>query len=309
MGAPTASMRCPRCGTPLRAALAPAPSTQWFPCPHCRTPVPFLVPRDLPALYSWEVLPGLYPMVSVPRRPRWSWRRSVSVALVAAAVLAAVAAALLAEAGVTGSEPTHYVVSGIVYEHLANGHVARAVGASVVLSTDDNASVRRLVTGPNGSFTFAGVPDGGIELNVTAASFAPTVVYTFASRAYADPTRGLNVSLYPAPANTTYDVLTDFPDLASFLAYAGGAATLVGIAAVAASVGAYLVRRPEGTVAAVVGSAAVITVPAIVLLFSLDQAFPLVTAVGSLAGAFGAFAVVLAAADLANGTDRHPRPV
>ncbi len=307
MGTPTVTMRCPRCGTPLRALLAPAPSTQWFPCPNCHVPVPFLVPRELPALYSWEVVPGLYPWVQIPRRPRWPWRRSAAVALAAAAVLAAVAVGLLANAGLEADRPATYAVSGIVYEQLANGHLRRAANAEVAVTTDDNGTtLAPYVTGANGTFFFPRVPNGGIEVNVTATNFAPTVVYTFASRSYSTGLRGLNVTLYAAPANATHDVLSPFPDLESFLAYVGGGAALVAVAAIAAGLAAVVVRRPGGAVAAVVGSGAAVSIPVVVLLFSLDQAFPLVAAVGSLAGAFGAFTIVLAAADLANGGDGRP---
>ncbi|MGC2360173.1 MAG: hypothetical protein WA691_07740, partial [Thermoplasmata archaeon] len=71
MATSTVYLRCPACGGDLRVVLASEPATQWFPCPHCRTPVPAVVPRDPPPLYSWEVLPGLYPALPRPRVPRW----------------------------------------------------------------------------------------------------------------------------------------------------------------------------------------------------------------------------------------------
>ncbi|MGC2788982.1 MAG: hypothetical protein WA547_02845, partial [Thermoplasmata archaeon] len=86
MATSTVYLRCPACGGDLRVVLASEPATQWFPCPHCRTPVPAVVPRDPPPLYSWEVLPGLYPALPRPRVPRWRARRAAAAALLVVAV-------------------------------------------------------------------------------------------------------------------------------------------------------------------------------------------------------------------------------
>jgi Carboxypeptidase regulatory-like domain len=307
MGGPTVTMRCPSCGTELQAVLAPAPPTQWFPCPNCHTPVPFVLPRELPPLYTWEVVPGLYPPVSVPRRWRFHWRSVVSVALAAAAVLSAATAGLLVADGYLGAQPATYVVSGTVFEERPGGSTARVLGAHVVLFTNDNQSVRTTTTNVSGDFSFAGVPNGGIELNVTApgSGYAPTVVYTFACPSYSAGTTGLDVTLSTGgPSNTTTVVLSPYGDLGGFLTYVGsGAVLLVGVT-IAAGLAALAIRRPGGSVAAVVGSGAAIAAPAVVLLFSLDEAFPVVATLGAVAGGLGAFALVLSAGDLASGGDR-----
>jgi len=299
MGSPTVTMRCPSCGQELRAVLAPAPPTQWFPCPSCHVPVPVVVPRDLPPLYSWEVIPGLYPQLSVPRRPRWRLTSVGTIALGLAAVLAAVSGGLLGYYGYMATQPEQYVVSGTVYEEVAGGALVPAAGAHVALLADGNRTFGNATTRSNGTFLFTGVPAGGIELNVTAPSYGPTVVYTFASGSYSTQTVGLRVTLQPgAVNNTTADVLTPFGDLETLLAYVGGAAVLCGAAAVAAGAAAWTFRRPNGAVGGVVGGGAAVAVPAVLVFLSLGGAFPMVTAVAGVVGAAGAFALVLAAAQV-----------
>jgi len=309
MAPPTVTMRCPSCGKGLRAVLAPAPPTQWFPCPSCHVPVPVVVPRDLPPLYSWEVLPGLYPLLALPRRPRWRPSTLASVALVMAAVLSAFSAGYLAYDAYVASEPAQYVVSGVVYEDHGGGVLLPASGALVVLTTDDNQSVRSQTTGSSGAFDFTGVPNGGIELNVTAPGYAATVVYTFASRDYSTQTQGLDVTLERAPQNnTTTDVLAPFVDLEAMLAYVGGASALLGGAAVVALVGSWAVRRPNGGVAGVIGAGAAVAVPVVLLLLSLGNVFLDVTIAGGAVGGAGAFALVFATIEVATGGSGSAAP-
>jgi hypothetical protein len=308
MGAPTASMRCPSCGTPLEAVLAPSAATQWFPCPNCHQPVPFVPPRLLPPLYSWEVVPGLYPAQRLPRRPRWQWRRVAGAALAVAAALAAVTAGFLGLAGFRASEPAHYVVSGTVWENHPGSPATRAAGALVVLRTDDNRTTLWTNTTANGAFAFPPVPSGGLEINVTHAGYGPTDVYSFASPGYSGGASGLTIYLYPGgPSNTTSVVLAPFPDLETFLSLVGGAAVLVGVVAIVAGIAAWTLRRPGGAVTGVLGSGAAIAFPVVVLMFSLDAAFPLVSALAGVAGGLGAFGLVLTAAELASSPSR-PEP-
>ncbi len=299
MGAPAVAMRCPTCGGELRAVLAPSPPTQWFPCPHCRAPVPVVVPRDLPPLYSWEVVPGLYPALPVPRRPRWRPSGIAAGALVLAALVCAASAGALAFDGWLAAQPATYVVSGTVYSEVG-GFYHPLRGATVTLYSDGNRSFAAELTGTDGAFRFAGVPNGGIELNVTAFGYAPGVLWTFASRAYSAPLSGLNVTLGPAASNNSSSVaLAPFPDLESLLAYVGGGAVLLGGAAFLAAAASVAVLRPEGRVLGVIGSSAALAAPAVVLLLGLGGPFPLVTAFAGGAGAAGAFALVLATAELA----------
>jgi hypothetical protein len=303
MASATVEARCPSCGQDLRATIGPVPATQWFPCPRCGAAVPVVAPRDLPPLYSWEIVPALYPLQSVARRPRWKASVVASLALVAATLLSAACAGLLGYDGYVASEPATFVVSGEVGQQLPDGSVAPLSGAQVVLYENDNQTVLTRVTGLNGSFQFSDVPAGGIELNVTgppSSGDAPLDVYTFASRSYSTQTQGLLLTLQPGtPSNTTVDALTPFPDLATLLSYAGGGAVLCGGAALAAGFGAFALRRPRGTVLGVIGSGAAVSVPAVVLILSLSSAFPVVTAAAAVAGGLGAFALVLAVAQLA----------
>lgn len=300
-------MRCPSCGQPIRAVVAPAPPTQWFPCPACHVPVPVVVPRELPPLFSWEVLPGLYPLQPIVRQPRWRPATLVAWALAVAAVLAAITAGLLAADGYNSSLPAQYTVSGTIYESLAGGRHAPADGARVVLFTDDNRSSQLQITGPSGGFLFAGVPAGGIELNVTAAGFGSTVVYTFASKGYSTQTRGLDILLEPGTSNnTSADVLSPFGDLASLLATVGGGAVLLGGAGIAAAVGAVVVRRPGGAAIGVVGAGAALAAPVVLLLLYLGTAFPLVAILGGIVGGVGAFALVFATVEVATGRPAAP---
>jgi len=299
MGSPTVTMRCPSCGQELRAVLAPAPPTQWFPCPSCHVPVPVAVPRDLPPLYSWEILPGLYPHLPLLRPPRWRATQVVSIALAVAAAFAAISAGLLGYEGYAASEPGLYVVSGTVYED-TGGVLVPTAGAHVVLSVDGSV-VGSTATGPSGTFGFAHVPAGGIELNVTAPGFGPTTVYTFASKSYSTQTRGLEITLEPAgPNNSSVNALTPFGDLETLLAYVGGAAVLLGTAAVVAGVASIAVRRPGGGVPGVIGAGAAVAVPAVLIFLSLGSAFQDVTIVAGVVGGAGACALVLATADLAS---------
>jgi hypothetical protein len=300
MGPAAVTMRCPSCGRELRAVVAPSPPTQWFPCPSCHVPVPVVVPRDLPPLYSWEVVPGLYPRLAVPRRPRWRTAAVASIALAVAAALAAVVAGVLGVEGFVAAEPARYVVSGTVYQSPGGSSPVPVAGATVVLSVDGSAyaTVR---TGAGGAFRFANVPDGGLELNVTAVGFGPTDVYTFACRSYAAQTQGLGVELLPGGAdNATVEVLTPFGDLETLLAYVGGGGVLAGVGGVAAGMAAVLVCRPGGGVAGVIGAGAAVAVPVVLFLLSIPSVYPDASFVAAGAGGAGGFALVLATADLAS---------
>ncbi len=302
MAPPAVTARCPSCGQALRGSLAPAPATQWFPCPRCGAVVPVLLPRELPPLYSWEVVPSLYPRQSPPPRGRYRTAAFAALALLAAAVLAGACAGLLGYDGYVAAEPASYVVSGEVERALPSGTLVPIDGAEVVLYTDDNGSAEAEVTGPNGAFLFTGVPAGGIALNVTAppgSGYAPLEVYTFASRAYATQTEGLLLTLAPGPeANGSTESLTPFPDLLTLLAYVGSGAVLAGAGAVAAALGGLAVRRSRGGVPGVIGAGASVALPVVLLSLSLDQAFPLATVLAAATGGVGAFALVLATLEL-----------
>lgn len=301
MAPSTVAVRCANCGTALAAVVAPMPPTQWFPCPHCRAPVPVLVPRDPPALYSWEVLPGLYPRLPRPRAPRWRLRTAAAVALLAVAVVAVAVGGGLAFYGAEATRSAAYTVSGTVVSGTTGQPL---VGATVNLTNDAGASQVE-VTGVGGGFSFSRVPSGGISLNVTAPGYAPVTVSTFASPAYDAGTTGLGIALYPGSlANATTVSLAPFPDLESFLASIGGATILLGIIAVVAGAAAIAGRRPEVRTATVIGGSAGVGVPAVLLLLGLSAAFPILVGVAAIGGALGAFAAASGAGELlVAGTD------
>jgi len=270
--------------------LAPAPPTQWFPCPQCHNPVPVVVPREPPPLYTWEVVPGLYPPLPPARRPRVSLRRMAQVALVGVAAVAVALAGVLVVLGDQALGPGTYTVSGTVAESGPGPHYGPALGATVVLTTDSGQMLFSR-TGPGGTFSFSNVPAGGISLNVSAPSFAPVTVETFASPVYNAGTTGLSVTLVPGGlANGTTTTLSPFSDLESFLASIGSGAVLLGMVAVLGGVAAVLTRRSDRPAVGVVGGAAGVLAPAALYFLALGGLFPVVTVGMAFLAAFGAFA-------------------
>ena len=289
MAAPTVSMRCPTCGAELRVVLAPEPSTQWFPCPHCRNPVPVVVPRDLPPLYSWEVIPGLYPALPSPRRPRVRVRRMAEVALVVVAVLAVGLAGAFAVLGWEALGPASYPVSGTVLEQNGFREVA-AVGATVTLTVNGGASTSTS-TDLNGHFAFTNVGPGGIALNVTAPGFAPVTLLTFDSPVYATATTGLTVVLVGGSvSNATTVSLSPFPDLETFVASIGSGVALLGIIALIGGWAAVVTARSNRPAVGVVGGAGGLLAPVALYFLSIGGIFPYLLGVTAALAAAGAFA-------------------
>lgn len=298
MGTPTVEVKCPACGQGLRVVLASSPPTQWFPCPHCQRPVPVVVPRDLPPLYSWEVLPGLYPALPPPRIPRWRARGAAAAALVVVTVVAAVFGGWLAYYGIVASGPSTYTVSGTVARETFGGTVP-ATGALVVLTEEGNRTARTTI-GATGAFSFAGVPSGGISLNVTLAGYAPVTVDTFASPGYNAGTTGIGITLTPGTAaNGTVTALSPFPDLETFLAAIGGATALLAFVALVAGFAAVVTVRADRPAVGVVGGGAGLAAPLVVHFLSLDVAYPVILLGAAIAGAFGAFTLALRAVEMA----------
>lgn len=295
MGAPAVSVRCPACGTDLRVVLAPSPPTQWFPCPQCRTPVPVVVPRDPPPLYSWEVLPGLYPALPVPRRPRVRVRRLAQGALIAIAVLAVALGAVLGVLGSEASAPGHYAVSGTVYEQLSNGATVPAAGATVVLTTDGGSETSQTAS-LSGGFAFSNVPVGGISLNISQPGYAPATVTTFASSVYNSGTTGILVTLVPGTAaNGTAVALSPFPDLESFLASIGSGVVLLGVVAVTGGLAAWVTGRSDRPAVGVVGGSAALLAPVALYFLALGGIFPDVVLGTAVLAALGAFTATVRA--------------
>lgn len=297
MATATVTLRCPSCGQSLRAVVAPAPPTQWFPCPQCRTPVPVVVPRDPPPLYSWEVLPGLYPALPRPRVTRWRARRATAGALIAIVVLAAVFAGLLAYYAAAAPGPANYSVSGTVYEE-RGGSVSPAVGALVQL-TKDGGAVVSVFTGPGGVFSFSDVPTGGITLTAHLAGFDTATVTTFASPVYNAGTTGISLTLAPqGSGNSTEASLSPFADLESLLASIGTGIVLLGIVGAVALIAAVITVRQDRPAVGVVGGGAGLAAPLALYLLALGVPFPAVLAATSLLAALGAFTLALRAVEI-----------
>jgi Carboxypeptidase regulatory-like domain len=268
--------------------LAPAPPTQWFPCPHCRTPVAVVVPRDPPPLYTWEVLPGLYPALPAPRIPRRRRTAGVTIALLVIAVASAALAGALVFDAWQAVQPATFGVSGAV-ETTVSGFPQPLVGATVVLTNDANHSTS-VTTGPGGTFSFGSIPPGGVTLNVSAPGYAGQSVSTFVSSVYAGPTSGIVIELAPgSPTNVTSVTLADFPDLEQLVAALGTGAILLGIVTVTAGVAAVVTSRTDRPAVGVIGGAAGVLSPFAVVFLSLssvDVAVSLGTAVIAAVGTF-----------------------
>jgi Carboxypeptidase regulatory-like domain len=278
--------------------LAAAPPTQWFPCPHCRAPVPVVVPRDPPPLYTWEVLPGLYPALPPPRIPRRRGTSAVTIALLAIAVLAAAFAGVLVYDAWVAVQPASFGVTGTV-ESTSGGFPQPLVGATVVLTNDANHSSTE-VTGIDGGFSFTSVPSGGVTLNVSDPGYASISVSTFVSSVYAGPSQGIVIDLAPGtPANVTTVALAEFPDLEQFVAALGSGAILLAVVTVVAGAAAVVTSRADRPALAVIGGASGILSPFVVYYLSLSSVSLLVTAGTAVVAAAGTFVVTWRALQMA----------
>jgi hypothetical protein len=297
MAASPVEVRCPACGQPLRAVLASAPPTQWFPCPKCHLPVPVVVPRDPPPLFTWEVVPGLYPMLPPPRAPRWRARRATAVALVVLTVVSAAFAAVLAEDSWSALQPGGFTVDGTVREAAGSGSVP-AAGASVVLIEEGNRTVSEL-TGADGTFVFRDVPAGGITVNVSLPGYSNAVVSTFVSSVYDAGTTGLSVLLVRGSAGESVSDLSPFPDLETFVAAVGAAAVILALVALLGALAAVATVRADRPAVGVVAGAAGTLAPLALHFLAMDVAFPIVFYGLAITAAVGAFVVALRAVELA----------
>jgi hypothetical protein len=292
MAASTVFLRCPACGGELRVTLAAQPPAQWFPCPHCHAPVPAVVPRDPPPLYSWEVLPGLYPALPRPRVPRWRIRKAAAAALVVVAVLAASFAAILVYDAWDAAQPAAFTVDGSVGHQVGNV-VEPLPGARVVLANDANRSTT-VITGFDGSFSFTNVPPGGVTLNVSATGYSPLSITTFVSSVYLAPATGLQVVLSPGNADNGSSVaLAPFPDLEQFVASMGSAAVLLGLIAIVAGVTAIVTMREDRPALGVVGGAAGALSPLVLFYLALPAVVPFLLEGCAVISAAGAFTLCL----------------
>jgi hypothetical protein len=297
MAVPGIPVRCPHCATELRAFVAPMPPTQWFPCPHCRAPVAVVVPRDPPPLYSWEVLPGLYPPLDRPTAPRWRLSAAVAIALIVAAVGSAGLAGGLAYYGVAATAPASFTVSGQV-EADHGGSLQGVAGARVAL-TNDHGATSVETTLADGRFSFSGVPSGGVAINVTAPGYAPVTVETFVSPVYDAGSSALGIVLSAATtANGSTVALSPFSDMENFLASVVGGTALLALATAIAGVAALATWRERYRTSAVVGGGAGVAAPAVILFLGLSSAFPWLAVASIAAASAGLFAIGAGATEL-----------
>lgn len=251
-----------------------------------------VVPRDPPPLYSWEVLPGLYPALPRPKVPRWRAGRAAAAALLVVAVVGAALGAVLVYDGWEASRPSSFTIAGSV-DHLVGGFAQPIAGATVTLTNDANASTR-VVTGFDGAFSFGSVPSGGVTLNVTAPGYEPATVTTFVSSVYQTAATGIEVDLTSGASGVgSTVVLAPFPDLEQFLASVGSGAALLAIIAVVAGYAAIATMRDDRPAVGVVGGAAGVLAPLVPFYLTLSSAFPLVESLTAILAGAGAFALTL----------------
>jgi hypothetical protein len=299
MAPPVISVRCPACGGPVTVVPAPTPPTQWFPCPHCHAPVPVVLPRDPPPLYSWEVLPGLYPYLPPPRVPRWRASRAAAFALVGVAVIAVVLAGILGYYAVAASAPGAFSVSGSV-ELQPNEQTApyAAVGATIV-ATDEAGRNYTTATGLDGTFVVTGLPTGGVAVNVSYPGFSPLTIDVFVSTVYSAGANAIDVTLVGGnSSNGTLGSLTPFVNLETFVAAIGGAVVLFGVVAAIAAAAGILTLRSDRPALGVVGGGAGLFAPLVLVFLDLGTPFPLLLAASAALAGVGGFALGIRAIEM-----------
>lgn len=265
-----------------------------------------VAPRDLPPLYSWEVLPDLYPALPRPRGPRWRSQRVATFALVALVVLALAFAGILTAYALNASGPGSYLVNGTVFEQISPGLANPAPGALVTL-TEEGGSQLTQTTGASGAFAFSQIPPGGIALSITLSGYSPGKVTTFASPVYNAGTTGLAVVLAPSGSgNSTNESLSPFSGLESFFASVDSGVALLGLVAVVGAVAAVLTLRRDRPAVGVVAGGAGLTVPFALYLLALGTPFPLFTAMTTLLAAIGGFTLTLRAVEIAQTSPAPP---
>jgi hypothetical protein len=299
MAPPFVSVRCPACGGPVSVLPAPTPPTQWFPCPHCHTPVPVVVPRDPPPLYTWEVLPGLYPYLPTPRVPKWRASRAAAAALVSVAVIATLLAGILGFYAIAANSPGQFSVTGsVTLQPNALTTPYPAIGA-VVVATDEAGHNYTTTTGIGGAFELVGLPTGGIALNMSYPGFAPETIDIFLSTVYSAGASGVDVTLGSANNSSgTLGSLTPFVNLETFVAAIGGAVVLLGLVAAIAGAAALLTIRSDRPALGVVGGGAGLFAPLAIVLLDLGTPFPILLAASALIAGVGGFALAIRAIEM-----------
>jgi hypothetical protein len=266
--------------------------------------VPVVPPRDPAPLFSWEVYPHLYPPARPPRVPGPGIARLLVALLLMGTVVLAGLAAGIGWAGAQSLHPGGFTVRGAVYDPGSAGPQP-AIGAIVKL-TSETGRLATASTGPNGTFSFAAVPPGGIALNISQLGYGSLVVELFASSVYSSLgiSGVLSVTLPTGNASvTTYESETPFGDLNSFLTDLWSSSVLLGMGAIVAGVGAYAAFRQRRFPYAVAGAGAAIAGPIAPELLGVTIVFPVVTWFAALAVAAGAAAFAIAVMEVFNRGD------
>ncbi len=289
-------VRCPHCGTTFGVLPGSGPATQWIPCPQCRTPVPVVLPRDHPPLFSWEIYPGLYPRYIPPRPPRVRRRPATIYVLLASLVICAGLVGAFGYTAVLAQQPSTYTVSGTVIA--PNG--LPLAGAQVELTTEADQS-SSVTTGLAGTFSFANVPIGGILVNTTKAGYAYTAVYLFLSTVYVSggSSTGISLTLNPAPANNTTIYVTPFPTLESFVADLGAAAGLLALVAIVDGFAILRTRRSSRPIFGVAAGLGSLLAPLPIALLSIEVAAPIPSLMTIPVAVLGGFAAGIGLVEMA----------
>jgi carboxypeptidase family protein len=293
MAVPPTMARCPACGTALAVLLAPSPPTQWFNCPHCHAPVPVLVPRDPPPLYTWEVLPALYPALAAPRAPRWAIRRVSAGALFALAVASFLLAGVFGYYAAIAPTPGTFTVTGTVLGEPNFRPAVPLYGAEVV-ALEENGHRLSTTTRSDGTFVLGGVPTGGLAVNISDPGYAPVTVQIFLSTIYSAGANGISVTLLPGQVgNASTESLTSYVDLETFVAAIGGGVVVLGFVGVLTGYASMVTRRDDRPAVGIVGGGAGLLAPLAIAFLTLGEPFPNVLTGSVLLAAVGAFVLAL----------------
>lgn len=257
-------LRCPRCGARLTAYTPYPLITSYTRCPQCGSVLPFVAPREPPPLYSWEVYPGLYPPTPIPRPPDPRRRPALLALLLAATLLLAAVGGIFAWVGSDALRPGTLTIAGTVTP-------AGAAGTWVEVLGENGFAVN--VSVPTGSFSIAGVPFGGVEVNVGAKGFGTIELDLFYSPVYSSLTGSpgsLQFDLSTANSSSVSIIdTTAFPDLESFVATVWSGTGLLWILALFTGLG-WLAARRDRLPLVVVGGISAMAGPFVLPILGID---------------------------------------
>jgi hypothetical protein len=278
MFGPPVTLRCPSCGHLLVAPVPPTLAPAWIACPNCHRSLPVLRPRAPAPLFTWEAFPHLYPYLALPRPIGPRLRPLAAGLLIAVAVLLAVVAGGFVLQGGLALPDHAYRIAGHVVTAPTNGSApAPLVGARVNL-TGENGFTAHTLTDAAGGFSFARVPSGGVTINVTAPSFAPTEMMLFVDPVYSSPPGDpTNLTLELAPGNAgqgTVLVESAYPSLEQFVATLWSGGVVLAIAAIVAGAGAARTMYRERYAWGVAGGVAGALAPVALFELGVDTLFP-----------------------------------